>query len=106
MAFLREVEGCHAHWSDVGKWVRLGEGATVPVNVWAFTEGLVVAAASLLRWRRMRRIGPGESLTPGDIASAFRRPVFLERDGLDRIEIGAGRGTRKWIRLGVDHVIF
>ena len=32
--------------------------------------------------------------------------MFLEPDGLDRIQIGKGRGNRRWVRLGVDHAIF
>ena len=107
MTFLRSVDGCHAHWSDVGSWqLRPGNRATVPVNVWAFTEGLVVAADSALPWRRVSQIGPLKGLTPDDIASLYHRPVFLEHEGLDHIDIGAGRGTRKLIRFGVDHVIF
>ena len=105
VTFLRAAEGCCADASDVGRPVSLlGGGSTVNVHVWASTEGLVVAPASMLGRRRQKRISPGKNLTPDDIASAYRRPMFLEPDGLDRIEIGKGREHRNV--LGVHHAIF
>ncbi len=105
MAFLGEIEGCYANARDVGlSEASLSGGSTVPVNVWGFTEGLVVAAASSLEWQREKRIGPRADLTPDDIASVYPWPTFLEPDGLDCIVIGEGREHRRV--LGVDHAIF
>ncbi len=107
MTFLQHVEGCRAHTSDVGPFLRFGSGSTVPVKVWAFTDRFLVAHSPQWRWRRAEPIAsPGATITPDGVASMYRQPMLLERNGLFRIDVGSRRPRGRQAVLGVDHAIF
>src|SRR4051812_3621919 len=72
---------------------RGGEGsspeATIAVDVRVFSDHLVVEARPNSEW---------SSLEP--------LPVQLHRDRVERVELGKGRGLKRWARFGVVHATF
>jgi len=92
MTFLQVFGGCYAHWRDLGPRPRRGESSggesTVAVDVRVFTDELVVRAPT-----------PGWPV-PEPTA------IHLHRDRVERVELGKGRGLRRWSRFRVAHATF
>src|SRR4051812_45710908 len=63
--------------------------ATIAVDVRVFSDYLVVEARPNSEWGHLE---------------AF--PVQLHRDHIERVELGKGRGLRRWSRFGVVHATF
>src|SRR5262249_50156100 len=111
VSFPKVFDGCYASWREVGRpWSASGgSGKTVPVDVWAFPDGLIVtiAESTLTRllpraWRRKRDVA---AVTPETILGAHSKAVELHRDAVVSIELTRG-AYRKWRRVGVDCATF
>src|SRR5262249_21762762 len=94
MTYVRSLGGCYAHRRDLElPGGRGSEGSspesTVAVDVRVFADELVVESRPSREWTSL------------DVL-----PVHLNRDDVARVELGRGRGLRRWLRFGVVHATF
>jgi hypothetical protein len=94
MTYVRSLGGCYAHKRELGlPRSRGGEGSsaenTIAVDVRVFSDELVVEACPSAEWTSLDAV-----------------PLHLHRDRVERVELGKGRGLRRWLRFGVVHATF
>jgi hypothetical protein len=110
VSYAQFFDGCYASWREIGRPLLSGGASkTVPVDVWAFADGLIVTPApsswTRLLPRRWRPDPNGDGVTREAILDAYPKAVQLDRDTVQRVHLQAG-SWRKWARIGVENAVF